>query len=253
MPIQILTVPVLKDNLSYILHLTGSRQAIVIDPSEAEPVIDRLEREGLDLKLILNTHHHHDHVGGNLALAKKYNAPIWCSRIDLQRVPGASRGLEDNETFSFEGIDFHALLIPGHTHGQMAYYIPSAKAVFVGDTVFAMGCGRLFEGSAEELWSSLVRLSQLPSDTRLYFGHEYTLRNAAFTLSVDPENPAILKRLEKTKLHLSKGHIAPAPTLFEEMAVNPFFQPRRAAQSLGLTEATDLELFTELRHRRDQF
>lgn len=248
---RIITVPVLRDNLAYLIHREGSRAALVIDPSEPQPIIERLELEGLELKVILNTHHHWDHVGGNLILSEKFNAPIWCSELDLTRVPGASRGLKDGESFEFDGIKIEILAMPGHTLGQIAIYMPHDKALFVGDTVFAMGCGRLMEGTPEQMWSSLQRLSKLPGDTRIYFGHEYTERNAGFAETVDPENPAIKTRLEKTLHALKGGRPAEAPTLNEEIAVNPFLNPSRTAAALKLNGAEDLVIFTELRRRRD--
>ncbi len=248
---QILTLPVLRDNLSYVIHRQGSRAALVIDPSEPESVVEFLEKESLELKLILNTHHHWDHVGGNTALAERFNIPIWCSEYDLNRVPGAARGLKDGETFEFDRLKFEVLAIPGHTLGQIAFYMPDDKALFVGDTVFAMGCGRLFEGSAAQMWASLKRLSSLPGDTRIYFGHEYTERNASFALTVDPTNAKIKTRLEKTLRVLQNGRPAQAPTLAEELEVNPFLKPARAAQALNMNGADDLAVFAELRRRRD--
>jgi len=250
---RIIPVPVLRDNLAYLIHREGSRAAVVIDPSEAAPIIQRIESEGLELKAIINTHHHWDHVGGNSELAEKFKAPVWCSEYDLNRVPGASRGLKDGESFEFDDLKFEVLAIPGHTLGQIALYMPTAKAVFVGDTVFAMGCGRLFEGSPSQMWSSLKKLMSLPGDTRIYFGHEYTERNASFAKSVDPDNPEIQARLEETLRALKSGRPSEAPTLEDEIKVNPFLKPSRAATALNLVGAEDLEIFTELRRRRDNW
>ena len=253
MAIEIIPVPVLKDNLAYLVHRVNSTEALVIDPSEPGPIVQKLESSGLRLRLILNTHHHHDHVGGNTALAQRFQAPVWCSVTDLDRVPCAERGLKDNEVLEFDGVRFATLAIPGHTQGQVAFHFADDRAVFVGDTLFAMGCGRLFEGTAAQLWSSLKRLMSLPEPTRIFFGHEYTERNARFALALDPDNQAIESRLRATLRALRERGVAPAPTLADELTVNPFLRPARLAKQVGLASASELEIFAELRRRRDDF
>jgi len=234
------------------------RSAVVIDPSDAEPIMIALRDLGLKLGLILNTHHHHDHVGGNLELAEHWQCPIYCSARDFERVPGATRALSDGEMFEFEGVSFEVLAIPGHTEGQIAYRAKNAAkanakitmveapsvgdALFVGDTLFSMGCGRLFEGTPAQMFNSLARIKSLPGSTRLYFGHEYTETNARFAKQVEPENSfAIDDRLVATRSQLTRGLVASKPTLEAECKVNPFLR------------AKSLEEFTHLRKMRDSF
>lgn len=247
--IQINTLRVLSDNYCYLVRREGSTSALVIDPSEAAPVAEALRAAGSTLGLILNTHHHHDHIGGNANLSETFRAPVWCSSVDLERVPGAVRGLHGDEWFEFDGMCIQVLAIPGHTRGQIAFYFPDAHAVFVGDTLFAMGCGRLYEGTATELFASLAKLSRLPADTHIYFGHEYTTRNAAFAQSVEPGNRDIATRAAEAKT------ITPAPTLAEERRVNPFLRTDslEIRRQLQLENASDLEVFTRLREMRNDF
>lgn len=233
------TVRALKDNYCYLV--AGGRTALVIDPSEAEPIMTALRDLGLKLGLILNTHHHPDHTGGNLELVEHWQCPVSCSERDFERIPGATRGLRDGETFDFEGLRFQVLAIPGHTEGQIAYHVEDA--LFVGDTVFEMGCGRLFEGTPAQMFASLARIQALPPTTRLYFGHEYTETNARFAKKAEPENEfAIDERLGEVRSQLQRNAgIAAAPTLETEQKVNPFLR------------AKTLEDFTRLRAARDTF
>lgn len=240
MPPRIHRLRALKDNYCFLLHAEGSRSALVIDPGDAGVVRSKLVSLGLDLKLILNTHHHHDHIGGNLELQQMYGCPIWCSEYDRSRIPGSSVGLADNTDYEFAGFSFRVLAIPGHTQGQIAFHFADAHALFAGDTLFSMGCGRLFEGTAEQMWQSLERLKRLPMNTLLYFGHEYTEINAAFSLSVEPENAsAITSVLERTRRALGESSLGPVPELREELLVNSFLR------------AKDLSTFTTRRALRD--
>jgi hydroxyacylglutathione hydrolase len=268
----------LTDNQCFLLWREGSTKAVIIDPAEERAALNALNAHGLELSLILNTHHHHDHVDGNLALQQRFNAPIFCSSFDFERVPGASRGLKADEHVLFNGLEFTVLAMSGHTLGQVAYYFESLRTVnpspgtvaqssihpgvFAGDTVFAMGCGRLFEGSAAQMWTSLSRILSLPQSTRLYFGHEYTRLNAPFARSIEPENWHILERLEQAESILARhpNEIVPAPSLAHELLVNPFFRISDASfglqirERLGLTaDVAPSEVFRQLRLLRDSF
>lgn len=253
--IQIDTVRALTDNYCYVVRRDGSRKALVIDPSEAAPIEAFLEKEGLTLGLILNTHHHHDHIGGNAELKEKYRAPVYCSQVDFERIPGADRGFNDGDTFEFDEFQIKVLAIPGHTRGQIAFHVRDARALFVGDTVFAMGCGRLFEETPKVMVASLKKILALDLQTRIYFGHEYTETNAKFAAGVEPENQAIPERLAKTRAEIREKGVAKAPTLEEEMKVNPFFRAWSVGirSQLNLESANDLEVFTKLRELRNDF
>lgn len=252
---QILTVPALTDNYCYLVFDTRTRGCVVIDPSEAGPVLAAIAKHSLVLELVLNTHQHHDHVGGNAELVSTFGVPVWCSKTDLARVPHAARGLTEGETFSAAGNEWHVLEIPGHTSGQIAFHLPREKAVFVGDTLFAMGCGRLFEGTPSQMQSSLKKVFALPNDTRVHFGHEYTERNGAFAKLFEPENAKIDERLARVRKQVTAHGYSMAPTLEEEAEINPFMrtQVEGLRRKLGLESASDLEVFTELRQRRNSF
>lgn len=253
--IEVVVVNALKDNYCYLVRRRDSDRCLIIDTSEFEPIRHAVETRGWTPELILNTHHHHDHVGANVALRELWNCEIYCSEVDLPRIPDANRGLRDGEIFEFNRIEIHAVLIPGHTQGQLGYYFPQANRVFVGDTLFSMGCGRLLEGTSSEMVASLHRLSQLPPETRLHFGHEYAEKNGAFAATVEPDNGAIQDRLRTTREGLSRCGYAAAPLLKDELRVNPFLRldSRSIRRQLGMTSATDLEVFVALRRLRNLF
>ena len=230
------TVRALKDNYCYLITEEGSKTAAVVDPSEAAPIMTALRDLGLKLGLILNTHHHPDHVGGNLELVEHWQCPVFCSARDFDRVPGATRALNDGDEFAFEELDFSVLAIPGHTEGQIAYHVEDA--LFVGDTVFEMGCGRLFEGTAEQMFASFARIKALPPETRLFFGHEYAELNARFSRGSEPGNVfAIDERLSEVRAQIKKTGFAAAPTLAVELKVNPFMRAKTVEDFARLREA----------------
>lgn len=250
-----ITVRARQDNYCYLVHRLGSRKALVIDTSEFTPIQTQLRESELDLDLILNTHHHGDHVAANEELAGVWNCPVFCSKVDVARVPLAKRGLEDNEVFEFDGIQIQTLSIPGHTRGQIAFYLPEEQMVFVGDTLFSMGCGRLLEGTPEQMLTSLRRLTDLPRETRVFFGHEYTEKNGTFARDVEPDNKCVLDRMRAAREALSVGGVSHAPTLAEEMKANPFLRLDSPSlrRQLNMNDETDLEVFTSLRRLRDVF
>lgn len=245
----------LETNYIWLLNRTGLSSAIVVDASDA-PIVERLlARNSWSLTAILSTHHHHDHVGGNLQLKKSHGCEVLCSERDLGRIPGATRAATEGELLILGGLRFESFLIPGHTEGQIAWYLRDDGLLFVGDTVFAFGCGRLFEGTAADLHHSLSKIALLPPETRLFYGHEYAETNAAFALEVEPGNDAIRPRLERIRQELDERGYALPPTLAEELATNPFFraeQPEIRAR-LGLTRATNIEVFSRLRAMKDSF
>lgn len=253
--IETVIVRALKDNYCYLVRRVGSADALVIDTSELTPIQEKLAELDLNLKLILNTHHHGDHVDANEDLVSHWQCPVYCSDVDVSRIPKATRGLKDGELFEFDGIQIRVLAIPGHTRGQVAYYIPEANFVFVGDTLFSMGCGRLLEGTPEQMLQSLRRLCDLPKETRVFFGHEYTEKNGTFARDAEPDNKSILDRMRASREALSARGIAPAPTIGDELKVNPFLRLDSASlrRQLNFSTESDLEVFTSLRRLRDVF
>ena len=185
----------LQDNYSYLLIDKKSKKACVIDPGEANPIINYIEKNQINLKYILNTHHHSDHIGGNLFLKEKYNCQIIGFEGDKNRIPKIDILLKDNEIWkddSFEAKIFH---LPGHTLGHIAFYFYKEKKIFTGDTLFSLGCGRIFEGTYSQMFSSLNKIKELPLDTEIYCGHEYTLQNSKFCLKYDRENLNLKKKV----------------------------------------------------------
>ena len=231
----------LQDNYSYLLIDKKSKKACVIDPGEADPIMNYIEKNQINLKYILNTHHHSDHIGGNLFLKEKYNCQIIGFEGDKNRIPKIDILLKDNEIWkddSFEAKIFH---LPGHTLGHIAFYFYKEKKIFTGDTLFSLGCGRIFEGTYSQMFSSLNKIKELPLDTEIYCGHEYTLQNSKFCLKYDRENLNLKKKVIQAQ-DKQKKKIPTLPTsLYEEMQCNIFLR------------AKDLESFSKLRDLKDNF
>jgi hydroxyacylglutathione hydrolase len=221
---RIVPVPVLLDNYAYLV-IADSGVAAVVDPSEANPVIAAAEREGADLRAIWNTHHHWDHVGGNRDLL------LWRPELrvfgfagDRARIPGITDPVDDRQRLTFEGLRVEIIFIPAHTNGHVAYYFPQEGAVFTGDTLFAGGCGRLFEGDAPMMLGSLARLTALPPSTRIFCGHEYTEKNLRFALTLEPGNRELSEKHARVKAQYERGEPTVPTTVAEEIATNPFLR-----------------------------
>lgn len=223
-PVEVTVIPCLKDNYAYLLRAPGSPRAVVVDASEAAPVLAVLQRLGVPLGAILSTHHHPDHVFGNEELVARYpGIEVYGSAHDRGRIPAQTRAVGDGETITVEGLTFRCLLVPGHTLGAVAYF--GHGAVFTGDTLFAGGCGRLFEGTPAMMHDSLnVKLAALPPDTRVYCGHEYTASNLRFAAHVEPGNAAVGAKAARVAALREKGEPTVPSTLAEERATNPFMR-----------------------------
>lgn len=221
---RIVPVPVLLDNYAYLVIADGGAAAVV-DPSEAKPVLAAAERERADLQAIWNTHHHWDHVGGNrdLLLARPTLA-VHGYAGDRARIPGITNPVEDGQEFDFAGLAVRVMFIPAHTSGHIAYHLQSERAVFTGDTLFAGGCGRLFEGDAGMMVASLGRLTTLPPETRVFCGHEYTEKNLRFALTLEPGNAALASKYQRVKAQTERGEPTVPTTVGEELATNPFLR-----------------------------
>jgi hydroxyacylglutathione hydrolase len=226
-----------------------------VDPSEAEPVRQALKARGLKLTYILNTHHHPDHVGGNLALKSEFGATIVGPGKDSARIPGIDAGVVQDETYAVGSHIAKVLEIPAHTRGHIAFWFEADAAVFTGDTLFAMGCGRLFEGDPPTMWASLSKLMKLPDGTRVYCGHEYTEANGRFALTVEPGNRDLKARMEEVKATRAAGRPTLPSTMGLERKTNPFLRANSAEirRSLGLETANDVDVFAETRRLKDVF
>jgi len=234
-------IPCLQDNYSYLVVDPKKNTACVIDPSESRPIIKYLDDNKINLKFILNTHHHYDHVGGNKDLKDKYQAKILGYQGDKDRIPHIDILLDNGETWIDENFQAKIIYVPGHTLGHICFYFFENKMIFTGDTLFSLGCGRLFEGTKSQMFDSLNKLKELPLDTKIFCGHEYTLSNSKFCLTHDADN----KNLKNKILEINKKLINNLPTIpttiKEELECNIFLR------------ANNLESFSKLRDLKDNF
>lgn len=245
--------PCRGDNYGVLLHDAASGQTASIDAPDAAAVERALNQKGWRLTHIFTTHHHADHTEGNTALKAAHGCQIYGPRDEAQKIPGLDHSIGGGDTFRFGDYDVHVLATPGHTLGHVSYYIPKARLAFVGDTMFAMGCGRVFEGDARMMWVSLTRLRGLPKDTVVYCGHEYTEANARFAITIEPENTALQTRLREVQALRRDNKPTLPTTIAAELATNPFLracEPELKA-AIGMREAEDWQVFAEVRKRKD--
>lgn len=258
--LEIIQIPVLQDNYVYLLHEAASGTTAVVDPAVKEPVLEECAKRGWQLTHILNTHHHWDHIGANKALKAETGCQIYGFKGDAERIPGIDHCLEDGDTVTLGDEIAQVIEVHGHTIGHIAYYFEASKALFSGDTLFAMGCGRLFEGTPAQMWESLSRLAALPDDVLVYCAHEYTLSNGKFALSVDPDNPDLQARMQDVQKRRDKDQPTVPFTLEIEKKTNPFLRPASPAiqANLGLDnlklDGTDtIPIFARIREMKDNF
>ena len=253
--LQIEQLPVLSDNYVYLIRDPSSGQVGVVDPAEAPPVLAALERLGWPLHYILNTHHHPDHVGGNSALIAATGCQVVGAETDRARIPGLGIAVREGDVFRLGEEAARVLEVPGHTRAPIAFWFENSAALFCGDTLFALGCGRLFEGTAAQMWDSLSRLRALPGATRVYCAHEYTQSNGRFAIHVEPDNAALAARLETVAALRAEGRPTVPSTLAEECATNPFLRPESAGiqRTLGLLGASQVEVLGATRALKDTF
>ncbi len=253
--LEIRQVPCHEDNYAVLLHDEKSGETLVVDTPEAEPILEVLETEGWRLTHILNTHHHHDHVEGNLALKDKYGARVHGPALNREQIPGLDVALKDGDRIALGEYRIDTISVPGHTLGSVAFYVCDERILFAGDTLFSLGCGRMFEGDAETMWHSLDLLRHLPDETRLYCGHEYTLANGEFALTVEPGNAALAERMEQVRKLVAEGKPTLPSTIAQEKATNPFLRPEsmEIRKTLGMKAVENWRVFGELRQRKDQF
>ena len=248
-------IPVLSDNYVYLIHETVAGATGVVDPAVAEPVLSRLQEKGWSLDWILSTHHHADHTAGNLEIKQETGCRIVGPAADRERIPGIDEAVGDGDRFRLGDAEAQVFDTPGHTRGHISYWFAEAKALFCADTLFSLGCGRLFEGTPAQMWSSIQKFEPLPDDTLVFCGHEYTLSNAKFAITVDPDNEALQRRLAEVERLRAAGERTIPTTLGEERAANPFLRPGDPAirRLLNMADATDAEVFGEIRRRKDAF
>ena len=257
---DVVPVPQLQDNYAYLVIDRTGGEAAVVDCAEAGPVLDEVRRQGARLTTVLATHHHYDHVGGNADLLKALpGLRIHGSAEDAPRIPGITEPVRDGDPVGVGALRGRVILIPAHTSGHVAYHFPDAKTVFTGDTLFAAGCGRLFEGDAAQMMSSLGRLASLPDDTRVYCGHEYTQKNLEFAMTLEPGNRAVTDKLSAVRALRKAGKPTIPSTIAEEKATNPFLRtssPELAASVRAKVRdvANDpVSVFAAVRALKDRF
>lgn len=234
--LEIALFPCLSDNYGLLLHDPESGQTACIDTPDAEEIARQCEAREWQLTDIWNTHHHWDHTGGNEALKARYGLTIIGPDMIKGRIPGLDKGVGEGDRFMFGKHTVHVWHTPGHTKDHIVYYVPDAGSVFVGDTLFVMGCGRLFEGTADQMYTSLAKLAALPPETKVYCAHEYTLSNAAFAKTVEPENSELLEALASAKERRDRGDPTVPTTIGDELATNPFMRAK-SAEHLGRIRA----------------
>ena len=251
--LEIHQFPIRSDNYAVLIHDAEAGVTASIDAGDARAISTELAMKGWTLTHILTTHHHGDHTEGNQALKAETGCTIVGPRGEAARIPAIDVEVGDGDSFQFGNFAFQVLETGGHTAGHISYYQPDEKLAFVGDTMFALGCGRLFEGDAQTMWRSLSKLTELPGDTRVYCGHEYTEANAAFALTIEPENKALQARAQQIAALRAAGKPTIPTTIALELETSPFLRPGSPAirARLGLEGAADWEVFAEIRKRKD--
>jgi hydroxyacylglutathione hydrolase len=247
--------PCLADNYGYLLHDAESGATAAVDTPDAAAIEVQLDAKGWRLTHILNTHHHADHAGGNLELKRRTGCTIVGPRADAARIPGIDVAVGEGDVVELGSHRATVFDTPGHTRGHIVYHFAASRAAFVGDTLFALGCGRLFEGTPGDMWSSLQKILQWPDDTRIYCAHEYTQSNARFALTVEPQNRALKERAAAVAQLRAAGRATVPSTLGEERATNPFLRPqsRDLRATIALPGAADVDVFAKTRALKDAF
>ena len=255
MPLEIVTIPCLSDNYAFLLHAADSGETALVDAPEAAPVLAALAERGWALSEIWLTHHHWDHVDGVAELREATGARVLGAAADAHRLPPLNGELAEGRSHRFAGHAVQVLDVPGHTVGHVALYLPQAGAVFTGDSLMALGCGRLFEGTPEQMWASLSKLAALPPGTLVCSGHEYTAANARFALTIEPGNAALQARARSVEAARAAGRPTVPSRLSDELATNPFLRANLpdVKAALGMADSSDTAVFAEIRRRKDAF
>lgn len=247
--------PCRSDNFGVLLHCPESGLTASIDAPELEPILAAAKKRGWKITHIFTTHHHGDHVEANLALKEQFGCEITGPINEAVAIPGLDRTMGEGDSFEFAGRTVQVIETPGHTAGHICYYLPEEKLLFAADTLFALGCGRLFERPAADMWHSLQKLMALPDDTVVYFGHEYTLSNARFALTIDPDNAKLKARAAEIESLRAEGKFTIPTTIGLEKETNPFLRPpdKAVRANLAMEDNSDEDVFAEIRKRKDNF
>lgn len=255
MPFDLITIPCLSDNYAYLLRDYDSGKVALIDVPEAAPILAELKKRDWQVSQIWLTHHHPDHIQGVVDVLKEHDANVIGAKADEHRLPPLNRKVGEDDSITLGSLEARVIDVSGHTVGHIAFYVPTAKAAFTADSLMAMGCGRLFEGTPAQMWESLQKLMALPKDTNICSGHEYTTANAKFALTVDPTNADLISRVKDIEVARNKGLPTVPSQLSIELKTNPFLRPADPGirAKLGMQTATDLDVFTEIRARKDKF
>ena len=248
-------IPCLNDNYSYLIHEEKTNTVAIIDPSEFEPCNEVIENKYKKLDYILNTHHHYDHVGGNEKLKKKYGSTILGFEGDKDRIPFIDKFLNNNQNFKIGNLSFLLIFIPGHTSGHVAFYSKNEKVIFTGDTLFSLGCGRVFEGTNEQMFNSLNKFKKLPLDTKIYCGHEYTKKNLEFCIKYEPQNKYLKKKKDWINAKIKSNLPSIPVSIEEELRTNIFLRcdEQEVKSTLNLDNSSEQEIFAKLRDLKDNF
>ncbi len=252
---EVIVIPCLSDNYTYLVRCHRSEVTAIIDPGEAAPVIAALEERDWNLDLVINTHHHHDHIGGNAELIEKYGAKLLGPAAETARIPDMDETCAEGDQVLIGDLEGKVFDVPGHTSGHIAFYFPAITALFSGDSLFALGCGRLFEGTPEQMWHSLQKFRGLPASTQVYCGHEYTQANANFAKTIEPNNSILTARCQDID-GLRARNLPTIPSRLDvELATNPFLRADdpSVAEALGMNGESPVAIFTEIRKRKDNF
>jgi len=254
MPFDLITIPCLSDNYAYLLRDHDSGKVALIDVPEAAPILAELKKRDWEVSQIWLTHHHPDHIQGVADVLKEHDANVIGAKADEHRLPPLDRKVSEDDSITLGSLETRVIDVSGHTVGHIAFYVPTAKAAFTADSLMAMGCGRLFEGTATQMWESLQKLMALPEDTMICSGHEYTAANAKFALTVDPANTDLISRTKDIEAARKNGVPTVPAQLLTELQTNPFLRPADPGirATLGMQDATDTQVFTEIRARKDK-
>ena len=253
--LDITIISCLSDNYSYLIKDKKTNLVGIVDPSDFNQVDKVIRKTYKKLDFILNTHHHNDHVDGNISLKKKYNSKVICSTYEAEKIPGADIKKKNNDQFNLGQTNFKVIHVPGHTLGHIAFYSEKANVIFTGDTLFSLGCGRIFEGTFEQMFTSLEKIKGLSKNTMIYCGHEYTNNNGSFCISIDKDNKKLQDRIQVVQDKIEKKLPTLPVKLSDELETNIFlrYDNKIIKNNLKMSNGSKLEVFTKLRNLKDQF